>query len=166
MLAAARRPAFFVDTDDDKMLDWLLVLIHVPAGIVAVAGGAAALWPRKGGRLHRRGGRIYLAAVACASGVGLALVRPPHFPHLLVLAAIAAGLAAAGYAARRRAPAFHLLAMGASYTAMLTAFYVDNGPKLPVWRLLPPAAFWLLPAAVAAPLLWRAARRQAAEGRP
>jgi hypothetical protein len=46
--------------------------------------------------------------------------------------------------------------MGIAYTAMLTAFYVDNGPHLPLWDRLPVLAFWLLPAAIAAPLITRA----------
>jgi hypothetical protein len=46
--------------------------------------------------------------------------------------------------------------MGGAYIAMLTAFYVDNGPRLPLWRLLPPLAFWFLPSAIGLPLLVRA----------
>jgi hypothetical protein len=46
--------------------------------------------------------------------------------------------------------------MGIGYAAMLTAFYVDNGPHLPLWDRLPILSFWLLPAAVAAPLITRA----------
>ena len=46
--------------------------------------------------------------------------------------------------------------MGIAYTAMLTAFYVDNGPHLPLWDRLPVLAFWLLPAAIAAPIITRA----------
>jgi hypothetical protein len=42
--------------------------------------------------------------------------------------------------------------MGASYILMLTAFYVDNGPNLPLWRELPYLAFWVLPGAIG-PLL-------------
>lgn len=49
--------------------------------------------------------------------------------------------------------------MGASLAAMLTAFYVDNGPHLPAWDHLPTVGFWLLPGAVAAPLVIRAVRR-------
>ena len=48
------------------------------------------------------------------------------------------------------------LGMGIGYTAMLTAFYVDNGPHLPLWDRLPKLAFWLLPSAVAAPIIARA----------
>jgi len=46
--------------------------------------------------------------------------------------------------------------MGASYVLLLTAFYVDNGKSLPLWRELPPIAYWLLPAAIGLPLIIRA----------
>jgi len=40
-----------------------------------------------------------------------------------------------------------------SYILMITAFYVDNGPNLPLWRELPPLAFWTLPTLIGAPIL-------------
>jgi hypothetical protein len=40
-----------------------------------------------------------------------------------------------------------------SYILLLTAFYVDNGPHLPIWRSLPPLAHWLLPSIVGLPIL-------------
>jgi hypothetical protein len=46
--------------------------------------------------------------------------------------------------------------MGTAYVAMLTAFYVDNGPHLPLWDHLPVLAFWLLPSAIGAPVIARA----------
>src|SRR5262249_18995850 len=49
----------------------------------------------------------------------------------------------------------HITGMGFSYILMLTAFYVDNGKNLPLWKELPQFAFWLLPAAVGIPLLLR-----------
>jgi hypothetical protein len=49
--------------------------------------------------------------------------------------------------------------MAGSYVALLTGFYVDNGPRLPLWDRLPHLAYWLLPAAVGIPLTWRALRR-------
>lgn len=49
--------------------------------------------------------------------------------------------------------------MGIGYTAMLTAFYVDNGPHLRLWDRLPVRALWLLPSAIAAPLITRAVIR-------
>jgi hypothetical protein len=51
--------------------------------------------------------------------------------------------------------------MGVSYIAMLTAFYVDNGKSLPIWRDLPPITYWLLPSAVGVPLIvWALSRYQ------
>lgn len=47
----------------------------------------------------------------------------------------------------------HLTGMGISYILMLTAFYVDNGKNLPLWRELPQWAFWVLPAAVGVPII-------------
>jgi hypothetical protein len=43
--------------------------------------------------------------------------------------------------------------MAASYILMVTAFYVDNGPNLPLWRELPAQAFWILPTIISAPIL-------------
>jgi hypothetical protein len=57
-----------------------------------------------------------------------------------------------------------------SYILLLTAFYVDNGAHLPLWRELPTLVYWLLPAVIGIPLimvqLWwhplaRAERRRA-----
>ena len=144
-------------------LDALLLAVHIPAGVIAVISGAGAMLSDKGSGTHRRSGRIYLGALAvvCVSGAGLVVTRWPHFPHLLALGAVAAALAATGYAARRRpAPVVHLTAMGGSYIVMLTAFYVDNGPKLPLWNLLPPISFWFLPSVFGVPIIVRAVRRR------
>ena len=147
-----------------SVFDAFLLAVHVPAGVVTVISGAGAMLSDKGSSTHRRRGRIYLGAlaVACLSGAGLVATRWPRFPHLLALGILAASLAAAGYATRRRpAPLAHLAAMGGSYITMLTAFYVDNGPKLPLWSLLPPIAFWFLPSAFGIPVIVRAVHRRA-----
>jgi uncharacterized membrane protein len=151
------------------VLDIVLLAIHLPAGVMAVISGAGAMLAQKGETTHRRLGRIYLGALAvlCLSGAGLVATRWPHFPHLLALGLAAAALASTGYAARRRpTPIVHLVGMGGSYIVMLTAFYVDNGPKLPLWNLLPAAAFWVLPSLVGVPLLVRAAQRHARRAAP
>jgi len=49
--------------------------------------------------------------------------------------------------------------MSASYILLLTAFYVDNGKSLPLWRELPQIAFWLLPSAIGAPIILYALRQ-------
>ena len=51
--------------------------------------------------------------------------------------------------------------MGSSYIVLLTAFYVDNCPRLPVWERLPGITFWFLPSVVGVRLIVRAIRRQA-----
>ena len=48
---------------------------------------------------------------------------------------------------------------GRVYILMITAFYVDNGPNLPLWRELPPLAFWTLPTLIGAPILINALLR-------
>lgn len=54
----------------------------------------------------------------------------------------------------------HLVAMGCSYVALLTGFYVDNGPHLPLWQYLPDWSFWVLPSLVGLPIIWAAVRRR------
>lgn len=142
----------------------LVIVVHVAAGLVAVLLGAAAmLAPKRRGR-HPRRGRGYLIAltVVATSAIVLAIARP-HTAFLLIIGAVALLAAGVGYAARRvRWPgwlAYHITGMALSYIAMLTAFYVDNGPRLPLWQELPPITFWFLPAAIGLPLLARALRR-------
>lgn len=47
----------------------------------------------------------------------------------------------------------HVTGMGLSYVLLLTAFYVDNGKSLPLWRELPSIAYWLAPGAVGIPII-------------
>ena len=53
----------------------------------------------------------------------------------------------------------HISGMGLSYVLMLTAFYVDNGKNLPLWRELPQWAFWVLPTALGLPIVLHALLR-------
>lgn len=63
----------------------------------------------------------------------IALTNWTHLWHLAALGATAAGGAALRSFARRRRPprwlVIHILGMGGSYVGLLTAFYVDNGPR-------------------------------------
>jgi peptidoglycan/LPS O-acetylase OafA/YrhL len=59
-------------------------------------------------------------------------------------------------ARRRRWPGWvrlHITGMGLSYILLGTAFYVDDGRNLPLWKDLPPIAYWLLLAAVGLSLI-------------
>ena len=54
---------------------------------------------------------------------------------------------------------FHVAGMGMSYIFLITAFYVDNGKSLPLWRDLPQVTFWIFPSAVGLPIILYALRR-------
>ena len=143
----------------------VLLLVHVPAGMTSVAAGAVAATSRKRRGRHPRFGTVYFGALAVvfATASGMAAVRWIEDRHLFVLGGISFGVALVGYAARKIRwggwTSFHVLGMGTSYVVLLTAFYVDNGPHLPLWDRLPAVAYWTLPAVVGTPLLVRGLRR-------
>ena len=133
--------------------------LHVAFGLTAVAAGAAAmLSPKRAGR-HPTAGGVYFWALAgvFATASVLAAVRWAEDGGLFGLATLSFGLAVMGRSARRRRwaqwPRWHMTGMGLSYIVMLTAFYVDNGKNLPVWRDLPSRVYWLAPSAVGLPIL-------------
>jgi hypothetical protein len=151
----------------------VFLAVHVVAGLTAVITGAIAALTRKGSLRHVRVGRWYYRAITAVfvTATVLAAMRWAQDYYLFLLGAVAFTAATAGYLHRRRhrpGDAGHIAGMGIAYTAMLTAFYVDNGPHLPLWDRLPVLAFWLLPSAVAAPLIVRAIirwpRRDAVRG--
>ena len=94
------------------------------------------------------------------TATSLAAVRWAHDYHLFILGASSFAAAYLGREARRHRwrnwARLHITGMGASYVLLLIAFYVDNGKSLPLWRELPPIAYWLLPAVVGIPLIVRA----------
>src|SRR5258708_6274660 len=53
-----------------------------------------------------------------------------------------------------------MVGMGTSYIVLLTAFYVDNGQRVPVWDRLPVLAFWIVPSLIGLPLMARALVRK------
>jgi hypothetical protein len=147
----------------------LLLAVHIAAALTCVVtGAAAALSPKRPGR-HPRFGTLYYRSltVVVASAAWLAALRWPQDAYLLVLGTLSFAAAALGRTARRRRwqwqrwrwIGLHLSGMSASYILLLTAFYVDNGKNLPVWKTLPHLAYWLLPSAVGLPLVARALAR-------
>jgi hypothetical protein len=138
------------------------VAVHVVAGLSCVIAGAVAmLSPKRAGR-HPSAGTVYYwsLVVVFVSMTVLALLRWPHDTHLLILGILSFSAGLIGRAARRRLlagwPRIHISAMGTSYIILLTAFYVDNGPNLPVWRHLPSWMYWLAPGLLGLPLIVRA----------
>jgi hypothetical protein len=152
------------------VLTGVLVGGHVAAGLTAVAAGAAAMLAPKRRGAHPHRGTVYLIALAvlAATAAGIAALRP-HTAYLLLPGGLAVAAAGTGYAARRIRwrgwLSHHITGMTVSYLAMLTAFYVDNGPRLPLWNRLPPQAFWFLPTAAGLPLLLRALHHHRATAR-
>jgi len=142
-----------------------IIGVHVVIGLAAVIAGAAAMLSRKGRGRHSNWGKTYFW---CLFGVfatmsALSLTRWGEDYPLFILGALAFASAWFGRAAVRlrwrQWPRLHLGGMGASYILLLTAFYVDNGKSLPLWKTLPPIAFWLLPSAVGIPIIVHALLR-------
>jgi peptidoglycan/LPS O-acetylase OafA/YrhL len=139
--------------------------IHIAAGLTCVVSGAIAATARKRPGRHPRAGRIYLWGLSAVvvSATAMAVLRWPRDVHLLAIAIVAGALAVIGWRARRRRwrrwVRWHATGVGGSYIALLTGFYVDNGPRLPLWDRLPTWAFWVLPTLIGAPLITLALRR-------
>lgn len=147
----------------------VFLAVHVLSGLTCVVTGAlAALSKKRQGRHTRVGGIYYWAfAVVFVSATGLSVLRWSTDAYLFFIGVVAFGLATLGYAAQKVRwkgwLSAHLTGMGLSYIALLTAFYVDNGPHLPVLQRLPPVAFWVLPSLIGVPLVLRALVRQRRE---
>jgi hypothetical protein len=165
-MAAVAHGGHILGTDVGSTAPLFLAVlaVHVLAALAAVLTGATAALTTKGSNRHVRAGRWYYRALAGVFATALALtaMRPRQDYYLALIGAVAFTTATVGYLHRRRhrpGDAPHIIGMGLSYIAMLTAFYVDNGPHLPLWNRLPSIAFWILPTAVGAPLIAHALRR-------
>jgi uncharacterized membrane protein len=139
-----------------------VVRFHILVGIACVVAGASAMFSNKGRGRHSTLGTVYFwcLAVVFGTAMGLSVVRWAHNYHLFILGTLSLVAATVARTALRQRwrnwIRLHITGMGFSYILMLTAFYVDNGKNLPVWRELPQIAFWLLPAGLGMPLLIRA----------
>ena len=159
MVTAARILGDQVGSTAPVFLAFLAV--HVLAGLTAVVTGAVAALVRKGSPQHIRAGRWYYLAITVVfvTATVLAALRWRQDYYLFIIGAVAFTAATIGYQHRRRhrpGDTGHIAGMGIAYIAMLTAFYVDNGPHLPLWDRLPAFMFWLLPTAIGAPIIARA----------
>lgn len=142
---------------------FLVVLaLHVFAGVGSVITGLVAMLSRKGPGRHPQFGTLYFRylTVVFASMAILSAMRWKEDYHLFILGTLSF---VAAFVARRavrgrsgRWVRLHVSGMGLSYILLLTAFYVDNGKNLPLWRNLPTLSYWLLPAGVGIPLILRA----------
>lgn len=148
-----------------------VLAVHVLAGATCVIVGAVAALSGKRHRRHPSAGRLYYIwlALVFVSLVVLSVLRWPHDVDLLAIGTLAFTAATVGLVARRRRRPgwirWHGTGMAVSYIALFTGFYVDNGPNLPLWNLLPHITYWLLPSVIGIPLLLRALHRATASQR-
>jgi uncharacterized membrane protein len=136
-----------------------IVAVHVLFGLACTVAGVIAMLSRKRRGRHSDFGTIYYWCLAAVfvTATALSAARLAEDYHLFILGTLA--LMAAHWArgaARRCEPGWagrHIAGMGSSYVLLLTAFYVDNGKSLPLWKELPEWAFWVLPSAIGAPII-------------
>lgn len=140
----------------------VVVGVHIPLGIACVIAGAGAILVKKGRGRHSRLGTIYFWCLLAlsTSAAFLSIMRWSENYHLFILGAASFGCAWLARSALRSRwqhwVRLHIGGMSLSYLIMLIAFYVDNGKQLPVWKSLPDFTYWLLPVAIASPLIVRA----------
>jgi hypothetical protein len=136
-----------------------VVALHVALGLAATVAGAAAMLSRKCPGRHPSWGTTYFWSVGAlfVTATALSAMRWRDDYHLFILGAFAFVAAWVGRTVRRRRRAgwatSHVVGMGSSYVLLLTAFYVDNGRQLPLWRAMPSWSYWIVPAAVGAPFI-------------
>jgi hypothetical protein len=153
------------DVPSDSPIFLAILAVHVPLGLLAVVTGVVAMLKDKRRGAHTTFGSIYFWSLGAifVTSTALAAMRWADDYHLFILGAVAFSAALIGRAARRQrwrtTIDWHIVAMGLSYIVMITAFYVDNGKNLPLWRDLPHITYWLLPSAVGIPLIFWALGR-------
>ena len=136
-----------------------VVGVHVLLALACTITGIVAMLSTKRPGRHPRFGSVYYWCLtgAFVTASGLAAMRWREDYRLFILGALAFVAGYLGRRARRKLWAnwfkLHVTGMGMSYVLLLTAFYVDNGKSLPLWRDRPPIALWLIPAVIGIPLI-------------
>ncbi len=139
--------------------------LHVLFGLACVVTGPVAMLSKKASGRHPRFGTIYYwcLSVVFISACILSAMRWAEDYHLFILGTLSFAAASLGRSAHqhrwRRWVRLHISGMGLSYILLLTAFYVDNGKSLPLWKELSPIAYWLAPGAVGLPFIVRSLLR-------
>ncbi|HEV2482055.1 MAG TPA: hypothetical protein VGS79_20460 [Puia sp.] len=143
----------------------MLLSIHILAALTCVIAGIMAMFAQKRPGLHPLSGTVYYWSLWIVFGTVVIISIPKWSEdyHLFILGCFAICSAVIGRAAEKykwgKWPIVHITCMSTSYIILLTAFYVDNGKFLPIWKNFNPLAYWLLPAAVGIPILLRTLRR-------
>jgi len=144
---------------DNSPLFLSLIGIHVLAALLCVISAILAMFSRKTNKRHSLFGAYYFwcLLVVFISSVLVSIIRWPLDNQLLILGTFSFGFAFTGRLAQRNKWKFrmrwHLISMNMSFIILLTAFYVDNGKNIPVWKLLPAIYFWLIPGFIGIPVM-------------
>jgi len=117
-------------------------LLHVSAGLLALALGTAIVFLRKGTSGHRWLGRGYLLAMLLLNGTSLSVYEVfGGFGAFHWLALVSLATLLAGYAAVRwRSPGWiprHAYFMAGSYVGLLAAAVAEVASRVPGWRFGP-----------------------------
>jgi uncharacterized membrane protein len=125
-----------------------ILLVHIGAGSAALVASAVSLYAPKGGPLHRRAGRAFVAAMLAvgASALTLAVLRPSAF--LFTVGLFSLYLVAAGWEAARPGPmrrraataALAMLVAAVCMTAIAGAAFLEWPGAAHLVGRLPPAA--------------------------
>jgi uncharacterized membrane protein len=124
---------------------------HLASAFAAILAGAAVLLTGpKGGRTHRRLGRVYLVSMLALNGSALMIYRlfrgfgPFHVAALISLISVVAGVALAVLARRARARGDHAMradlvaghyrAIAWSYIGLLAALVSETATRLDIAR--------------------------------
>lgn len=138
-----------------------LLSIHILGGLTCVVTGIVAMLSQKRAGRHPTFGTIYYWSLSLVfvTASALSAMRWSEDGYLFVLGALSFIAATLGRMAHQRRwrnwVKLHITGMGSSYILLLTAFYVDNGKHLPIWKELPSIVYWLLPSAIGIPLIVR-----------
>ena len=146
----------------DSSIFLALLVVHVLCGITCVATGIVAMLSQKRVGRHPTFGTIYYwsLSIVFVTMSGLSFMRWAEDWYLFVIGVLSFTAATLGRMAHQHRwgnwVQLHITGMGLSYILLLTAFYVDNGKNLPLWKELPAITYWVLPSIVGIPLIVRA----------
>ena len=139
------------------------LIVHILAGLTTGITGIVmfSLSKRREGHQRWESGYVLAYSVVFLTVTLLAVQQWQADAYLFLLAVIGYGLALGGYAVRRfwQEPqvadvlgkpwvVVHIVGMIGSYVVLWTAFFVDNGHRIPGLNQLPPLTFWALPSLI------------------
>ena len=144
---------------DNSPLFLTLIGIHVLVALICIVAALFAIFTTKTNKQHRKFGTIYFwnLLIVFITSIAVSIIRWPADNHLVLLGTLSFGFAFAGRMAQRNNWKYrmrvHLISMTMSFIILLTAFYVDNGKNLPLWKLLPEIYYWIIPGIIGIPIM-------------